>query len=465
MRIYFVSLGCDKNLVDSEKMLAILCRAGYELTDVPEQAEVIVVNTCAFIHDAKEESIETLLELAEYKKTGNCQVLIAAGCLAERYQEEIQAEMPEIDGVVGTAAYDSILEAVGQALEGKRSVWTKELTYLPAGLTDRVSSGVSHVGYVKISEGCNKNCSYCAIPSMRGRYRSVPMEELVEEAVKLTARGVRELILVAQETTLYGVDLYGKKMLPELLTRLSQIQDLVWIRVLYCYPEEITGELADVLRDNPKICRYLDLPIQHCNDEILRKMGRLTNRKQLEETIRMLRERVPGLALRTTLISGFPGETKEQHEECLSFVREMKFDRLGVFPYSPEEGTRAADFLGQVDEETKRARADAIMEVQQQVIFDTNETLVGSRFEAIVDGYLPEEDVYVARTYRDAPDIDGGVFFRAPHELLSGTFVTLTVTAARGYDLTAEWCEAQQYEEEDPIPAGSMDPALRNKED
>lgn len=470
MRIYFVSLGCDKNLVDSEKMLAILCRAGYELTDVPEQAEVIVVNTCAFIHDAKEESIETLLELAEYKKTGNCQVLIAAGCLAERYQEEIQAEMPEIDGVVGTAAYDSILEAVGQALEGKRAVWTKELTYLPAGLTDRVSSGVGHVGYIKISEGCNKNCSYCAIPSMRGTYRSVPVEELVEEAVKLTARGVRELILVAQETTLYGVDLYGKKMLPQLLERLSQIRDLVWIRVLYCYPEEITVELADVLRDNPKICRYLDLPIQHCNDEILKKMGRLTNKKQLKEKIGMLRERVPGLALRTTLISGFPGETNEQHEECLAFVREMKFDRLGVFPYSPEEGTRAAGFVEQVDEETKRARADEIMEVQQQVIFDTNEALVGSRFEAIVDGYLPEEDVYVARTYRDAPDIDGCVFFRAPHELLSGTFVTLTVTAARGYDLTAKWCEAQQCEEEDPIrtgiaPAESVDPALRNKED
>ncbi len=445
MRIYFVSLGCDKNLVDSEKMLAILCRAGYELTDVPEQAEVIVVNTCAFIHDAKEESIETLLELAEYKKTGNCQVLIAAGCLAERYQEEIQAEMPEIDGVVGTAAYDSILEAVGQALEGKRSVWTKELTYLPAGLTDRVSSGVSHVGYVKISEGCNKNCSYCAIPSMRGRYRSVPMEELVEEAVKLTARGVRELILVAQETTLYGVDLYGKKMLPELLTRLSQIQDLVWIRVLYCYPEEITGELADVLRDNPKICRYLDLPIQHCNDEILRKMGRLTNRKQLEETIRMLRERVPGLALRTTLISGFPGETKEQHEECLSFVREMKFDRLGVFPYSPEEGTPAAGYADQVEEQVKQQWADEIMQAEQDVIFRQNERMTGKVLRVIADGYLPEEGVYTGRTYRDAPDIDGCIFFESSAEIISGEILTVRVTEARGYDLTGEiWCEEEQ---------------------
>lgn len=435
MRIYFVSLGCDKNLVDSEKMLALLSRGGYELTDEPEQAEVIVVNTCAFIHDAKEESIETLLELAEYKKTGKCLALIAAGCLAERYQDEIRTEMPEIDGIVGTTAYDSILEVVGQVLEGHPSVCMKELSYLPAGLTDRISSGVSHVGYLKISEGCNKNCSYCAIPSMRGRYRSIPMEELVEEAVKLSARGVKELILVAQETTLYGVDLYGENKLPELLVRLSRIEDIAWIRLMYCYPEEITEELADVIRDNEKVCRYLDLPIQHCNDDILKKMGRLTNKKQLVEKIQMLRTKIPDLALRTTLISGFPGETEEQHEECLAFVRDMKFDRLGVFPYSPEEGTRAAEFDDQLEEETKNRRADEIMEVQQQVVFDKNEALVGECLTAVVDGYLPEEDVYVARTFRDAPDIDGCVFFRAPYEILSGTLVDLTITDAKGYDL------------------------------
>lgn len=443
MQIYFVSLGCDKNLVDSEKMLAILDRAGYELTECPEEAEIIVVNTCAFIHDAKQESIEILLELAELKKTGRCQVLIAAGCLAERYKDEILDEMPEIDGIIGTTAYDSVLEVVEQTLQGKHSIMIKELSYLPAHLTDRISSGVSHVGYLKISEGCNKNCSYCIIPSMRGRYRSVPMEELVEETVKLTAHGVKELILVAQETTLYGIDLYGEKKLPELIQRLSQIEALEWIRILYCYPEEITEELADAIRDNPKICRYLDLPIQHCNDEILKKMGRLTNKKQLQEKIQMLREKMPDIALRTTLISGFPGETQAQHEECLSFVKEMKFDRLGVFPYSPEEGTRAAAYDHPVEEEIKRIRADAIMEAEQQVIFEKNDTMAGTRLTAIVDGYLPEEEIYVARTYRDAPDIDGCIFFRAPYEIISGSLVALMVTDAKGYDLIGELCNEE----------------------
>ncbi len=443
MKIYFVSLGCDKNLVDSEKMLAILDHAGYALTDEVESAEVIVVNTCAFIHDAKQESIETLLEMAEYKKTGNCKVLIAAGCLAERYRDDILREMPEIDGIIGTTAYDTIAEVVDQTLQGKHPVSMKELSYLPSHLTDRMSSGVSHVGYLKISEGCNKNCSYCIIPSMRGRYRSIPMEELIEEAVKLTARGTKELILVAQETTLYGVDLYGEKKLPELLRRLSRIDALEWIRILYCYPEEITEELADEIQKNDKVCKYLDLPIQHCNDTILKKMGRLTNKEQLCDKIRMLREKIPEIALRTTLISGFPGETKEQHEECLEFVKEMKFDRLGVIPYSPEEGTRAAEFEGQLEDGIKKMWWDEIMQVQQQVIFDKNETMVGTKVTAIVDGYLPEEDVYVARTYRDSPDIDGCVFFRASFEILSGTIVTLTVTDARGYDLVGELCNEE----------------------
>lgn len=438
MLIYFVSLGCDKNLVDSEKMLAILNHAGYELTDEPEQADVIVVNTCAFIHDAKQESIETLLELAEYKQTGNCKVLIAAGCLAERYQHDILQEMPEIDGIIGTAAYDAVAEVVEQTLQGKHPVSTKELSYLPSDLTDRVRSGVNHVGYLKISEGCNKNCSYCIIPSMRGRYRSVPIEELVKEAVKLSASGTKELILVAQETTLYGVDLYGEKKLPELLTRLSQIEAIEWIRIMYCYPEEITEELAIAIRDNAKVCHYLDLPIQHCNDIILKKMGRLTDKKQLCDKIQMLRDMIPDIALRTTLISGFPGETDEQHEECVEFVKEMKFDRLGVFPYSPEEGTRAAEFEGQVPDEKKNDRADEIMQVQQQVIFDKNEQMTGVRISAIVDGYIPEDDVYVARTYRDAPEIDGCVFFQAPYGILSGTMVTLLVTDAKGYDLVGE---------------------------
>ncbi len=425
MKIYFVSLGCDKNLVDSEKMLAMLCRAGYELTDEPALADIIVVNTCAFIHDAKQESIETLLELAEYKRTGRCRVLIAAGCLAERYQNEIMKEMPEVDGVVGTTAYDDIPEVVEKALHGNHPVHTKDLSYLPAGQAERVSSGPNHIGYLKISEGCNKNCSYCIIPSMRGRYRSVPLPELVAEAGGLAGRGVRELILVAQETTLYGVDLYGRKMLPELLRKLSEIPSIEWIRVLYCYPEEITEELAEELRDNPKVCRYLDLPIQHCNDEILKRMGRRTDKRQLVEKIQLLREMVPGIALRTTLISGFPGETEKQHEECLDFVREMKFDRLGVFPYSPEEGTRAAGFDGQLSDEVKNAWADELREAEQQVIFEKNETLTGDTVTAIVDGYLPEDGIYVGRTYRDSPDVDGCIFSRRILKFYPGLWLPL----------------------------------------
>ncbi len=441
--IYFVSLGCDKNLVDSEKMLAILDHAGYRLAQEPEQADVIVVNTCAFIHDAKQESIETLLEMAEYKKKGTCRVLIAAGCLAERYKDEIQKEMPEIDGIIGTTAYDTVAQVVEQTMAGQTAVSMKELSYIPPGLTDRIRSGAGHVGYLKIGEGCSKNCSYCAIPSMRGRYRSVPMEELIEEAVKLTAGGVKELILVAQETTMYGVDLYGGKRLPELLKRLAQIEAVQWIRILYCYPEEITEELAEEIRKNKKVCHYLDLPIQHCNDEILKKMGRRTDKRQLMEKIGMLRKRIPDIALRTTLISGFPGETEEQHEECIEFVKAMRFDRLGVFPYSPEEGTRAAGFEGQLEEEVKRRWADEIMETQQQVIFEANENMVGRRITALVDGYLPEEDVYVARTCRDAPEIDGCVFFHSSAEILSGTMVELDVTDASGYDLIGMLCSEE----------------------
>ncbi len=441
--IYFVSLGCDKNLVDSEKMLAILDHAGYRLAQEPEQADVIVVNTCAFIHDAKQESIETLLEMAEYKKKGTCRVLIAAGCLAERYKDEIQKEMPEIDGIIGTTAYDTVAQVVEQTMAGQTAVSMKELSYIPPGLTDRIRTGAGHVGYLKIGEGCSKNCSYCAIPSMRGRYRSVPMEELIEEAVKLTAGGVKELILVAQETTMYGVDLYGGKRLPELLKRLAQIEAVQWIRILYCYPEEITEELAEEIRKNKKVCHYLDLPIQHCNDEILKKMGRRTDKRQLMEKIGMLRKRIPDIALRTTLISGFPGETEEQHEECIEFVKAMRFDRLGVFPYSPEEGTRAAGFEGQLEEEVKRRWADEIMETQQQVIFEANENMVGRRITALVDGYLPEEDVYVARTCRDAPEIDGCVFFHSSAEILSGTMVELDVTDASGYDLIGMLCSEE----------------------
>ena len=441
MHIYFVSLGCDKNLVDSEKMLALLTKEGYELTDEPEQAEIIVVNTCAFIHDAKQESIETLLELAEYKKTGKCKVLIASGCLAERYQDTILEEMPEIDGVIGTTAYDDIAVVVKKALGGEHAALTKELDYLPVHLTDRVTSGMSHVGYLKISEGCNKNCTYCIIPSMRGHYRSVPMEDLIEEAEKLAEKGIRELILVAQETTLYGVDLYHEKKLPELLRRLSEIRDISWIRVLYCYPEEITVELAQELRDNPKVCHYLDLPIQHCNDEVLKRMGRRTTKAELLDIIHTLRSEIPDIVLRTTLITGFPGETEEQHEELMDFVDEVEFERLGVFAYSPEEDTPAAVMPDQIPEEIKQKRRNELMELQQDIAFEKAENMVGRELLAMVEGEVSGESAYVARTYGDAPNVDGYLFINTAETLVSGDFARVKVTGALEYDLIGELAE------------------------
>ena len=445
MHIYFVSLGCDKNLVDSEKMLALLTQEGYELTDEPEQAEIIVVNTCAFIHDAKQESIETLLELAEYKKTGKCKVLIASGCLAERYQDTILEEMPEIDGVIGTTAYDDIAVVVKKALGGEHAALTKELDYLPVHLTDRVTSGMSHVGYLKISEGCNKNCTYCIIPSMRGHYRSIPMEDLLEEAEKLAEKGIRELILVAQETTLYGVDLYHEKKLPELLRRLSEIRDISWIRVLYCYPEEITVELAQELRENPKVCHYLDLPIQHASDRILKRMGRRTTQAELVEIVNKLRREIPDIVLRTTLISGFPGETQEDHEELMSFVDEMEFDRLGVFTYSPEEDTPAATMPDQVAEEVKEARRDEIMELQQEISYDKGTDRIGQELLVMIEGKVADESAYIGRTYGDAPKVDGYIFVQTGELLMTGDFAKVRVTGALEYDLIGEL--ADEYTE------------------
>lgn len=447
MKLFFVSLGCDKNRVDSEKMIAIMSEHQYEITDVPEEAEVIIVNTCGFISDAKEESIETLLEMAEFKKEGCCRALISAGCLAQRYAAEIKEEIPEVDGIVGTTAYDQIFEVVTHVLEGKKYCCMNDLDYLPHNLTSRVPSAASYVSYLKIAEGCNKRCSYCIIPSLRGNYRSVPMEELLKEAELLAEQGAKELILVAQETTLYGLDLYRKKSLPQLLHKLAQVQGIEWIRILYCYPEEITDELLYAIRDEEKVCAYLDVPIQHCNDDILRAMGRQTNKQELIERIAKVREIVPDIALRTTLISGFPGETEQQHEECVDFVAHMKFDRLGVFPYSPEEGTKAAEMKEQLEDDLKRQWADEIMEAEQQVIFEENESMVGKVFRVIVDGYLAEEDVYMARTYRDAPNVDGCVFFHAPYEIMSGAMLSVMVTDANGYDLIGEIVsEEESYE-------------------
>ena len=438
MKLFFVSLGCDKNLVDSEKMLALLASQGIEITADPSEADAIVVNTCGFIQDAKEESIETILEMAQYKETGRCRALVVAGCLAQRYFEEMSEEIPEVDAVVGTAAYDRIVEAVTEALEGKKPRILEPLDRLPAGITGRVASSGGYVSYLKIAEGCDKRCTYCIIPYLRGSYRSVPVEELLEEARLLAENGTKELILVAQETTVYGVDLYGEKKLPELLKKICRIEGIQWIRILYSYPEEITEELLAVMAEEPKICHYLDLPIQHCDDEVLRRMGRKTTKEQILEIIAKIREYMPDAALRTTLISGFPGETKEQHEECVAFVKQAGFDRLGVFPYSPEEGTPAASWEGAVDDEVKRAWADEIMEASEQVVFRQNETWTGQEMAVIVDGYLPEDEVYVGRTYRDAPDVDGCVFFHADDEIVSGTVLTVRITEAAGYDLIGE---------------------------
>lgn len=435
MKIFFVSLGCDKNLVDSEKMLFLLQQEGFELTDREEEAEIIVINTCCFIHDAKEESIETIIEMARFKEEGQCKVLIVAGCLAQRYHKEIKEELPEVDGIVGTTAIDKIVDVIKEALEGKISEQLSDLNVLPAGMNGRVNSSGSFTAYLKIAEGCNKCCTYCIIPKLRGKYRSVPMEELLEEAKELAAEGVSELILVAQETTLYGMDLYGEKKLPELLHELCKIPDIKFVRVLYCYPEEITEELAQTIKNEKKVCHYIDMPIQHCNDRILKRMGRRTNRKELENKIELLREIVPDIAIRTTLITGFPGETKQEHEELVEFVRDMKFDRLGVFTYSPEEDTKAADMDEQIDDAIKEERKDELMNTQQNVVFDKNEKLIGHTFEVIVDGMIPEEGIYVGRTYMDIPDVDGCIFFEAPYEIISGTVVTVRVTDAKGYDL------------------------------
>ena len=446
MKLLFVSLGCDKNLVDSEEMLGLLTGNGFEIVDDETEAEAIVVNTCCFINDAKEESVNTILEMAEYKKTGSCKVLVVTGCMAQRYKQEIIDEIPEVDAVLGTTTYDSIIEAVEEALGGEHMLKCEDIDRLVLTNAKRMLTTGGHYAHLKIAEGCDKHCTYCIIPKLRGNYRSFPMEKLVKEAEELAAQGVKELILVAQETTLYGTDIYGKKSLHLLLKELCKIKGIRWIRVQYCYPEEIYDELIQTMKEEKKICHYLDLPIQHCNDEVLKRMGRRTTKAELIEKIKMLRKEIPDIALRTTLISGFPGETNEQHEECIEFVREMKFDRLGVFPYSEEEGTKAADYPEQIDMEIRRRWADEIMEAQQEVIFAQNETLVGKTYKAIVDGYLPQDNVYVARTYRDTPEIDGCIFFQVPYEIVSGTIVTLLVTDAKGYDLIGEICSEEDDE-------------------
>ena len=442
MKVFFASLGCDKNLVDSEVMLSLLAKDGFTITDDENDAEIAVVNTCSFILDAKQESINTILELSDLKDEGKLKVLIVCGCLAERYADELKEEIPAIDAVLGTMAIPEIVEAVKKALDGEQvAIFPSIDRELPEFAGRMVTTG-GHYAYLKIAEGCNKRCTYCAIPAMRGKYRSYPMEHLLKEARYLVEEvGVKEIILVAQETTLYGVDLYGEKKLPELLKKLSEIDGLKWIRILYCYPEEITEELIDVMSSEPKVLHYLDVPIQHSSDTILKRMGRRTSRAELEEKIAMMRKRIPDICLRTTLISGFPGETEEDFETVKEFVKKMRFDRLGVFAYSKEEGTPAAEMPDQIPEEVKESRRDELMLIQQEIAFGKSEERIGEEYDVLVEGRIPEDDIYVGRTYLDAPEVDGFVFFESDRELVSGELVRVRIVDCNEYDLIGELCD------------------------
>lgn len=438
MKLLFISLGCDKNLVDTEIMLGILTKAGYELTDDETKADVIVINTCCFINDAKEESVNTILEMAEYKKSGSCKALIVSGCLAERYKQEIIDEIEEVDAIIGTSSIDSILEAVDKSLLGAGYQRFESIDRLPKHESGRIVTTGGHYAHLKIAEGCNKRCTYCIIPKVRGNYRSVPIEELIKEAEELAEQGVKELILVAQETTMYGIDLYKEKSLPRLLHELCKIPGIYWIRIQYCYPEEITDELIQTIKAEPKICNYLDLPIQHANDDILKAMGRRTSKSELKDRINRLRREIPDIALRTTLITGFPGETDKQHEELMEFIDEMEFDRLGVFTYSPEENTKAAGMPGQIEESVKEDRRAELMELQQDIALDKGEEMIGRILTIMIEGKVADENAYVGRTYKDAPNVDGYIFVNTDEELMSGDFVNVRVTGALEYDLIGE---------------------------
>lgn len=445
MKVLFISLGCDKNLADSEEMLGLLTGKGHEIVDSEEEAEVIVINTCCFIHDAKEESIENILEMAEYKKAGTCKVLIVTGCMAQRYKEEIIEEIPEVDAVLGTTSYMDILKAIDEACEGRHFQEFRDINELPEDSGRRVLTTGGHYGYLKIAEGCDKHCTYCIIPSLRGRFRSVPQERLIAQAEHMAEQGVKELILVAQETTMYGTDLYGKKTLHLLMKELCKIKGIRWIRVLYCYPEEIYDELIQVMKEEKKICHYLDLPIQHASDRILKRMGRRTTRAQLTATIEKLRKEIPDIVLRTTLITGFPGETEEDHQELMEFVDEMEFDRLGAFTYSPEEGTPAETMEDQIPEEIKEERRDEIMELQQEISLEKGNDRIGQELLVMIEGKVSGESAYIARTYGDAPKVDGYIFVQTGELLMAGDFAKVRVTGALEYDLIGEL--ADEYTE------------------
>lgn len=435
MNLLFISLGCDKNLVDTEKMLGILGKEGYSFVDDENEADIVVVNTCCFIGDAKEESINTILQMAELKKNGRLKALIVTGCLAQRYKQEIIDEIPEVDAILGTTSYEAVGAAIREVMDGETPELFESIDAPVSTATERLITTGGHYAFLKIAEGCDKRCTYCIIPYLRGKYRSVPMEQLVREAEELAEKGVKELILVAQETTLYGKDLYGEKKLPELLRRLAAVSGIQWIRLQYCYPEEITDELIETIKTEEKVCNYLDIPIQHASDAVLKRMGRRTNNKEIRGLIAKLRKEIPDIALRTTLISGFPGETEEDHEELKEFVDEMEFDRLGVFTYSPEENTPAAEMADQVPEEVKEERRDELMELQQEISYDRGQDRIGQELLVMIEGKVADESAYIGRTYGDAPKVDGYIFVQTGELLMTGDFAKVRVTGALEYDL------------------------------
>lgn len=438
MKMSMVSLGCDKNTVDSEMMLGLMNEKGFEYTDIDEEADVMIINTCGFIQSAKEESINAILEASKLKEVGNLKALIVTGCLAQRYKDEIIKEIPEVDALLGTSSFDKIVETVEEVLGGEIKNEFLDLDRLPSISKKRKNSTGGYYAYLKIAEGCNKNCTYCIIPSLRGNYRSYPLDDLIAQAKDLATQGIKELILVAQETTLYGVDIYGKKTLPKLLKELVKIEGIEWIRILYCYPEEITDELIDVIASEDKVCKYLDIPIQHASDNILRRMARRTTYDDLVNIIGRLRNNIPDITLRTTIIAGFPGETVEDVDTVIEFIKQMKFERLGVFTYSEEEGTVAAGFDNQIDEKEKEARRDRIMRVQQEISESNLLNMVGKTFKVLIEGKLPDENVYIGRTYMDVPGVDGYVFVNTEREYMSGDFCDVLITGSSEYDLIGD---------------------------
>lgn len=439
--IAFISLGCDKNRVDSEVMLGLLKERGYMPVSDEAEADIIVINTCCFIKDALEESIETIIETARYKKNGKCRGIIAAGCLAQRYEKEIFEEMPEVDAVIGTTAYESVADIADRILEGEQGI--KALKNINTQMNEenagkRIISTAGHYAYLKISEGCDNHCTYCIIPKLRGKHRSRTMESLVEETKMLAKSGVRELLVVAQDTSIYGRDIYGRPMLHELLKRLCEVDGIEWIKLLYCYAETLTDETIQTMAKESKLCKYIDIPIQHGSDTVLKRMGRRSSRKLITDKISALRKAMPDICIRTTIITGFPGETESEFEELADFVKELKFEKLGVFTFSPEDGTPAAEMQNQIDEEVKEERKNYIMELQKTISAEKCSEMNGKTIRVIVDGKIPEEGIYCGRSYRDAPDIDGIVFFKSDYEIMSGDFADVKINEASDYDLIGE---------------------------